>query len=69
MGMTLPDKNTLSKIVKKNLSDNLGLPTTGRFWSSNERHGTMAYSVEASTGKIIEDEKDHSATQLLCVEK
>ena len=71
MGMTLPDKSTLSAIIKKNLSDNLGLPTTGRFWSSNERGGpgTMAYSVEASTGKIIEDEKDHSATQLLCVEK
>ena len=29
----------------------------------------MAYSVEASTGKIIEDEKDHSGRQLLCVEK
>ena len=33
------------------------------------RGKTMAYSVEASTGKIIEDEKDHSGRQLLCVEK
>ena len=47
IGMSLPDKSKLQSLAKKTTAEKeqLGLPTSGKFWSSSEHGAGYAYFV------------------------
>ena len=68
-GMNLPDKSTLQSLAKKTTAEKqqLGLPTSGWFWSSSENDAGYAYGVGFSDGRAYNDYKGISNDQVLCV--
>ena len=69
IGMSLPDKSKLQSLAKKTTAEKeqLGLPTSGWFWSS-EYDALHAYEVVISNGNTYAVSKDDSNnTRVLCV--
>ena len=70
IGMSLPDKSKLESLAKKTTAEKeqLGLPTSGWFWSSSETNATTyAYRVNFGNGSTLDDYKDSSIEKVLCV--
>ena len=70
LGMSLPDKSKLESLAKKTTAEKeqLGLPTSGRFWSSSESSAYSVYYVSFSSGNTYDDYKYGSDNyQVLCV--
>ena len=71
IGMSLPDKSKLKSLAKKTTAEKeqLGLPTSGWFWSSSESDVVTACGVDfywVSTGMDC-DNKHRSGHKVLCV--
>ena len=69
LGMSLPDKSKLQSLAKKTTAEKeqLGLPTSGWFWSSSEGNADLAYYVYFSNGYTYYDYKYNSYYKVLCV--
>ena len=69
IGMSLPDKSKLQSLAKKTTAEKeqLGLPTSGDFWSSSENNAFVAYTVYFSYGNTNNYSKDGSSIRVLCV--
>ena len=68
IGMSLPDKSKLESIYKAGQKDSsLGLPTSGRFWSSSEKYVYYAYGVHFDAGNTSYTDKYDSRNRVLCV--
>ena len=68
IGMSLPDKSKLQSLYEQSKKDpNLGLPTSGWFWSSSEGSAHGAYDVRFYDGLTSRGNKDFSAAKVLCV--
>ena len=69
IGMSLPDKSKLESLAKKTTAEKeqLGLPTSGWFWSSSEDRATNAYVVNFSFGNTYGGYKYLSSHRVLCV--
>ena len=69
LGMSLPDKSKLQSLAKKTTAEKeqLGLPTSGWFWSSSEHYAIHAYGVYFGTGSAYYGLKDDSYGKVLCV--
>ena len=68
LGMSLPDKSKLESIYKAGQKDSsLGLPTSGRFWSSSEKYVYYAYGVHFDAGNTSYTDKYDSRNRVLCV--
>uniref|UniRef100_UPI0025E33CED hypothetical protein n=1 Tax=Methanobrevibacter sp. UBA188 TaxID=1915473 RepID=UPI0025E33CED len=69
LGMSLPDKSKLESLAKKTKAEKeqLGLPTSGWFWSSSEDGADFAYDVNFSLGRTNYGNKDDSNDRVLCV--
>ena len=69
IGMSLPDKSKLESLAKKTTAEKeqLGLPTSGWFWSSSEDGANDAYRVDFYDGTPDDRDKDFSYARLLCV--
>ena len=70
IGMSLPDKSKLESLAKKTTAEKeqLGLPTSGRFWSSSEINAYSVYYVSFIRGNTGGDYKYGSDNyQVLCV--
>ena len=69
IGMSLPDKSKLQSLAKKTTAEKeqLGLPTSGDFWSSSENNAIVAYTVYFSYGNTNNYTKDDSRHRVLCV--
>ena len=68
IGMSLPDKSKLLSLAKLPTAEKeqLGLPTSGWFWSSSEFNARAAYYVYFDGGYTTYH-KDHSDVKVLCV--
>ena len=68
-GMSLPDKSKLQSLAKKTTAEKeqLGLPTSGWFWSSSEYDAYGAYGVTFALGRTGRLTKDDSSGRVLCV--
>ena len=66
IGMSLPDYPKLQRIYRKKNSS-LGLPTSGRFWSSSEASDYMADYVHFDNGLALGDYKYANDNKVLCV--
>ncbi|MEE0495603.1 MAG: hypothetical protein UDK34_03680, partial [Cyanobacteriota bacterium] len=70
LGMSLPDKSKLESLAKKTKAEKeqLGLPTSGWFWSSSEDNAYTAYRVFFGDGRTLHDAtKLYSDLRVLCV--
>ena len=69
IGMSLPDKSKLESLAKKTTAEKeqLGLPTSGWFWSSPEASADFAYIVDFNNGNTYYRTKDYSGHRFLCV--
>jgi len=69
IGMSLPDKSKLQSLAKKTTAEKeqLGLPTSGWFWSSSESNADIAYGVYFYDGGTGYDLKYYSYGKVLCV--
>ena len=69
IGMSLPDTSKLKSLAKKTKAEKkqLGLPTSGWFWSSSEYYDYNAYSVYFYAGETTTDDKESSLDKGLCV--
>ena len=69
IGMSLPDKSKLQSLAKKTTAEKeqLGLPTSGWFWSSSEGNARYAYPVNFYSGLPYDDLKNVSGNRVLCV--
>ena len=69
LGMSLPDKSKLQSLAKKTTAEKeqLGLPTSGYFWSSEEHYDYSAYVVVFTNGGTGGDSKRLSGNPVLCV--
>ena len=69
IGMSLPDKSKLLSLGKKTKAEKeqLGLPTSGWFWSSSEGDALGAYYVSFGNGYTSYDYKNRSRYKVLCV--
>ena len=69
IGMSLPDKSKLESLAKKTTAEKeqLGLPTSGWFWSSSEYLAYTAYTVYFDNGNTGIGDKYYSADRVLCV--
>jgi len=69
IGMSLPDKSKLQSLAKKTTAEKeqLGLPTSGWFWSSSEKSATSAYNVYFFNGSTDYYGKYGSDPKVLCV--
>ena len=69
LGMSLPDKSKLQSLAKKTTAEKeqLGLPTSGWFWSSSEYYEPFAYAVGFGNGDTRYIYKDNGAYKVLCV--
>ncbi len=68
-GMSLPDKSKLQSLAKKTTAEKeqLGLPTSGRFWSSSEYGGASAYYVDFSNSDTYQNFRFSSDHKVLCI--
>ena len=68
IGMSLPDKSKLESLAKKTTAEKeqLGLPTSGWFWSSSEFNARAAYYVYFNGGGT-DDYYKGSNLKVLCV--
>ena len=68
IGMSLLDRTTLLWLSVKTTAEKeqLGLPTSGWFWSSEEGYPTGAYSVNFNDSRTDDDFKGSSTTKVLC---
>ena len=69
IGMSLPDKSKLQSLAKKTTAEKeqLGLPTSGWFWSSSEGNADGAYLVYFTNGGTSRSIKTYSSSRVLCV--
>ena len=69
IGMSLPDKSTLQSIAWKTDAEKeqLGIPTSGFFWSSSEYNASYAYGVQSSSGYQDDAHKVNGPYDVLCV--
>ena len=69
IGMSLPDKSKLESLAKKTTAEKeqLGLPTSGWFFSSSEYYAGSAYRVNFYDGYTNGFNKDNSSNKVLCV--
>ena len=69
IGMSLPDKSKLQSLAKKTRAEKeqLGLPTSGWFWSSSEDTADVAYDVHFYDGRTYYGYKGFSDDKVLCV--
>ena len=68
IGMSLPDKSKLLSLFEAGKKDSsLGLPTSGKFWSSSEGGADGAYTVNFRYGRTNYNVKDDSYGRVLCV--
>ena len=69
IGMSLPDKSKLESLAKKTTAEKeqLGLPTSGWFWSSSENNVYQAYFEHFYIGYTNYDYKGDSTNEVLCV--
>ena len=69
IGMSLPDKSTLQSIAWKTDAEKeqLGIPTSGFFWSSSEYSAFFAYGVQSSSGYQDDAQKVNGGYGVLCV--
>ena len=70
IGMSLPDKSKLQSLAKKTTAEKeqLGLPTSGWFWSSSESSAGGAYGVTFDDGyTAYNGYKYRSYGRVLCV--
>ncbi len=69
LGMSLPDKSKLESLAKKTKAEKeqLGLPTSGWFWSSSEYVADYAYYVYFINGNTGNCTKNGSYFRVLCV--
>ena len=69
IGMSLPDKSKLQSLGKKTKAEKeqLGLPTSGWFWSSSEYDANGAYIVGLGNGATHGYGKNVSGYKVLCV--
>ena len=70
IGMSLPDKSKLESLAKKTTAEKeqLGLPTSGWFWSSSEDDNTRnAYGVRFDDGYTTNYVKYNNISKVLCV--
>ena len=69
IGMSLPDKSKLESLARKTTAEKkqLGLPTTGIFWSSSEFNPLLAYLVNFSNGLTGYGGKISRYDGVLCV--
>ena len=69
IGMSLPDKSKLQSLAKKTTAEKeqLGLPTSGWFWSSSENYANAAYGVDFDSGDTGSYGKSYSYVRVLCV--
>ena len=68
LGMSLPDYSKLESIYQAGKKDSsLGLPTTGRFWSSEEALVHDAIYMSFDTGYSPNTYKYFSGNKVLCV--
>ena len=69
LGMSLPDKSTLLSLAKKTTVEKqqLGLPTSGWFWSSSEYQAYGAYLVNLDSGDTSTSYKYYSFHKVLCI--
>ena len=69
IGMSLPDKSKLESLSKKTTAEKeqLGLPTSGAFWSSSETSSSSAYVVPFHTGYTLSSSKGYVDGTVLCV--
>ena len=69
IGMSLPDKSKLQSLAKKTTAEKeqLGLPTSGHFWSSSEYNAIAAYGVNFYGGDIHSGLKGPGTLGVLCI--
>ena len=69
IGMSLPDKSKLESLAKKTTAEKeqLGLPTSGWFWSSSENDAYFAHGVHFGGGYTNANLKSYSDNRVLCV--
>ena len=69
IGMSLPDKSKLLSLAKLPTAEKeqLGLPTSGWFWSSSEYNAYSAYEVSFSNGSTTYRNKANDFYKVLCV--
>ena len=69
LGMSLPDKSKLQSLAKKTTAEKeqLGLPTSGWFWSSSEYNAYYAYYVNFYYGYTYDYDKYYRYSKVLCV--
>ncbi len=69
IGMSLPDLSKLYSLAKKTTAEKeqLGLPTSGWFWSSEETSASYAYGVSFYYGNTFDNAKYGSDGKVLCV--
>ncbi len=69
LGMSLPNKSKLQSLAKKTTAEKeqLGLPTSGFFWSSSERDADGADDVNFRSGSTSYLYKGDSNDRVLCV--
>mgnify|MGYP000010596486 FL=1 len=67
--MSLPDKSKLESLAKKTTAEKeqLGLPTSGSFWSSSEYNAGYATIVGFDSATTYNDRKYYSYYKVLCV--
>ena len=67
--MSLPDTSKLKSLAKKTTAEKeqLGLPTSGWFWSSSEGSADFAYPVDFYNGYARSYFKGNSNHRVLCV--
>ena len=68
IGMSLPDRSKLKSIYEAGKKDSsLGLPTSGKVWSSSEGNVFNGYDVDFSGGYSDYYYKGYSTVKVLCV--
>ena len=69
IGMSLPDTSTLRSIAWKSKAEKeqLGLPTSGYFWTSDEYTVGLVNFVDFSDGYATTYAKKNSDVKVLCV--
>ena len=69
IGMSLPDKSKLESLAKKTTAEKeqLGLPTSGWFWSFSEYGANLAFTVDFTNGNRGLFHKGISTNRVLCI--
>ena len=69
IGMSLQDKSKLQSLARKTTAEKeqLGLPTSGYFWSSSENSSYVVYTVAFTNGSAYRGSKNLDNKKVLCV--